>query len=209
MKLVFDFGGVLFNWRPPELLRRELPHRATDAASAAYWVKAIFEGYGGDWAEFDRGTLAVPELVRRIAQRTGLEAHEVQAVVDGVPHELQPIPEMVALLEQLREAGAPLYFLSNMPTPYARHLEARHELVGWFVDGVYSADVKLIKPEAAIFELTAQRIGVPPEQLLFFDDHLPNVRAARAAGWHAEQFTDAGNAALTLRRHGLLAATTS
>lgn len=204
MKLVFDFGGVLFDWRPPELMKRELPHRATDAASAAHWAEAVFQGYGGDWGEFDRGTVEVPALVRRIAQRTGLLEREVQAIVDGVPHELQPIAQTVALLERLRAGGTPLYFLSNMPAPYAEHLESEHDFIGWFIDGVFSARVQAVKPERAIFDLTAQRFGVPPAEMLFFDDLLPNVQAARAAGWQAEQFTDAAAAAATLRQRGLL-----
>ena len=28
MRIVWDFGGVLFQWRPPELIKRELPQRA-------------------------------------------------------------------------------------------------------------------------------------------------------------------------------------
>ena len=166
MKIVWDFGGVLFNWRPAELLKRELPQRATDDASAAHWVKQIFQGYGGDWGEFDRGTVAVPALVERIAGRTGLAVDEVQAVVDGVPFELQPIAESVALLGRLREAGRTQYYLSNMPAPYADHLEARHGFVGWFDRGVFSARVQAIKPEPRIFTLAAEHFGVPPEELL-------------------------------------------
>ena len=79
MKVVFDFGGVLFNWHPPSLLRRELPHRAADEASASHWVREFFQGYGGDWAEFDRGTVETPELVSRIARRTGLPGAELAA----------------------------------------------------------------------------------------------------------------------------------
>ncbi|MBC7941388.1 MAG: HAD family phosphatase, partial [Chitinophagaceae bacterium] len=56
-KIVFDFGGVLFHWKPSRLMQRELPRRATDEASGARWAEAVFRGYGGDWGEFDRGTL--------------------------------------------------------------------------------------------------------------------------------------------------------
>ncbi len=204
MKVVWDFGGVLFHWRPRELLRRELPARATDEAEARHWVRQIFQEYGGDWADFDRGTVEVPELVDRIARRTGLAPHEVRAVVDGVPGELQPIAGSVALLARLRSTGRRQFFLSNMPAPYADHLEAAHDFVGWFDDGVFSARVQAIKPEPGIYALAAQRFGVPPAELLFFDDHAPNVAAARAAGWHAEPFTDADGAAAVLRAHGLL-----
>lgn len=204
MKVVWDFGGVLFQWRPPEMLKRELPHRATDDATAARWVAAIFQGYGGDWGDFDRGTVEVPALVDRIAARSGLAAHEVRRVVEGVPRELQPMPASLALIERLRAAGHRQFFLSNMPAPYADHLEREHGFVRSFEDGVFSARVQAVKPEPAIFELAARRFGLPPAELLFFDDHLPNVHAAREAGWHAEHFTGAGAAEAALRRHGLL-----
>ena len=201
MKIVWDFGCVLFTWRPPELVKRELPHRA---AEAERWVREIFQGYEGDWAEFDRGTLEVPALVQRIVARTGLAPAEVQAVVDGVPRELQPIAESVALLRTLRDAGHAQVFLSNMPAPYADHLEAEHDFLRWFDDGLFSARVQAIKPEPGIFALAAERFGVPPAELLFFDDVRANVLAARAAGWQAELFTDAATAANDLRARGLL-----
>jgi HAD superfamily hydrolase (TIGR01509 family) len=204
MRLVWDFGGVLFNWNPSDLVRRELPQRAGSEAEAAHWVDAIFQNYGGDWGEFDRGALSVPALVQRISARTGLSPLEVQAVVDGVPGELQPKPDSVALLRRLRDAGHAQLFLSNMPAPYADQLEAEHDFVGWFTDGVFSARVNAIKPEREIFQIAAARFGLPPAELLFFDDHPPNVEAARAAGWQAEVFTTAAVAAGQLRERGLM-----
>ncbi|CAD5374343.1 Haloacid dehalogenase [Rubrivivax sp. A210] len=204
MKIVFDFGGVLFNWQPSRLLRREIPEVAHDEASAALWVERFFQGYEGDWGEFDRGRLSIDELVPRIAARTGLGLHEVQRVVDGVPHELQPLADTVTLLRRLRDQGRELFFLSNMPEPFAAHLEREHDLVGWFGDGVFSARVGLVKPEAAIFELAARRFGAAPADLLFIDDHLPNVQAATACGWGAIQYTNAAAVATELSRRGLL-----
>ena len=199
MKIVFDFGGVLFQWQPQRLLRREIAHVAHDDASAAHWVQHIFQSYEGDWGDFDRGTVSVPDLVARIAARTGLTPHEVQRVVDGVPRELQPIADTVTLLRRLRDEGHALYFLSNMPAPYADHLEREHDFVGWFRDGVFSARVNLAKPDPAIFALAAQRFGAAPAELVFLDDHEPNVQAARAGGWHAIHFTGAADADAALR----------
>ena len=205
MNIVFDFGGVLFHWHPPRLLRRELPEFAHDETSAVHWAQQFFQGYGGDWAEFDRGCVAAPDLVTRIATRTGLSAHAVQRVVDGVPHELQPIAATVNLLRRLRDAGHALYFLSNMPEPYAQHLERAHDFVGWFRDGVFSARVQRVKPDPAIFELAAQRFATPPGQLLFIDDNLPNVHTAAACGWDAIHFSDAAQAEAELRARGVAA----
>lgn len=204
MKVVFDFGGVLFNWQPSRLLRREIPQVAQDEASAALWVERFFQGYQGDWGEFDRGSLAVAELVPRIAARTGLGLHEVQRVVDGVPRELQPLADTVTLLRRLRDQRRELFFLSNMPEPFAAHLEREHDFIGWFGDGVFSARVGLVKPEAAIFELAARRFGAAPAELVFIDDHLPNVQAAIACGWGAIHYTNTATVETELRRRGLL-----
>lgn len=202
LHVVFDFAGVLFRWQPWCLVRRELPHRAGDEISARRLADAIFQGYGGDWADFDRGTLSVPDLVRRIAVRTTLDEDEVLAVVDAVPAELQPVPETVALLRRLHGAGRRLFYLSNMPEPYARHLESTHDFLGCFEAGVISARVGWIKPEAPIFELATARFGEVPASLLFLDDVAANVQAARAAGWQALQFVDAEACESLMRERG-------
>lgn len=200
--LVFDFAGVVFSWQPLALLQRVLPQHASDEARARHWVGQIFQDYGGDWAEFDRGTVSPGDLVQRIARRTGLAEAEAWAVVQAVPLDFQPIAGTIALLQRLRRPGRPLFFLSNMPAPYADHLDQHHPVGDWFDDGVYSGRVQRIKPEPAMFELAARRFGVAPADLVFFDDVPGNVAAAQAAGWSAFVFTDAAQAERDLRQAG-------
>jgi putative hydrolase of the HAD superfamily len=201
--VVFDFAGVVFGWQPLALLQRLLPQQAVDAASARHWAAQIFQGYAGDWADFDRGTVQPHALVARIARRTGLAPAAVRAVVDAVPLDFQPLPETLALIGQLQAAGHRLFFLSNMPAPYADHLDRQHGAVlRCFADGIYSCRVQCIKPERAIFDLAAQRFGRAPGELLFFDDVAANVAAAQAAGWQACHFTGAASAAQALASAG-------
>ena len=205
-KIVFDLGGVIFDWQPTRLLQRALPQLAIDEASAAHWAGQVFQDFGGDWAEFDRGSLSVAQVVQRIAQRTGLAPRDVQSVVDGVPAELQARPASIDLLRRLRRAGHELHYLSNMPAPFADLLEARNDFFAWFKSGVFSGRVQHIKPEPAIFDLAAQRFGAAPQALLFIDDHAPNVQAAQALGWQAFVFSSAAQAEAELRERGCLAA---
>jgi putative hydrolase of the HAD superfamily len=202
MKLVFDFGGVLFDWRPTQLLKTVLPARAVDDASALHWVEQVFQGYGGDWGAFDRGELNRDEVAARIVERTGLAHEEMRTIVEAIPGLLKPIEPTVALLDRLRASGLPLYFLSNMPAPYAEHLEREHDFVGWFEGGVFSSRERLAKPDPAIFALAADRFGAAPDELVFFDDHPPNIAAAREAGWTALHFVDAERAERDLRALG-------
>lgn len=191
---VFDFGRVVFRWRPEVLVSTVLPHRATDAEATRHWVEQIFQAYGGDWGDFDRGVVEPPELARRIAARTGLAEAEAAAIIEAAPRELVPLPDTEAWLRRLHAQGRPLHFLSNMPEPFAAHFERTHELMSLFESGVFSARVRLLKPEPEIYAHAAQVFGRAPADLLFLDDHLPNIVAAREAGWAAVHFVDAAQA---------------
>jgi putative hydrolase of the HAD superfamily len=202
-RIVFDFGGVLFNWRPLELVQRHFPQHAHDVASARATVAAVFQGFGGDWAQFDRGVLEADELVQRIAARSGLPLIQVRALVDAVPASLTPKQDTVELLERLHAAGATLHFLSNMPGLYAEHLDRTHpELMARFQSGVYSSHVRSIKPEEAMFRLASERFGVPGERLLLLDDIAVNVKTALSLGWKALLFSDAAACETALRVNG-------
>ena len=204
MNLVFDFGGVLLRWTPHLFLQRVLPHRAPDEVAAHRLSEDFFQGFSGDWAEFDRGTVEPDDLAQRIARRTGLDVSQAQAVIAAVPDELQPLPDSVDLLHRLRAEGHRLFFLSNMPAPYADHLEATHDFLGLFDAGVFSSRVGLIKPELAIFRCAEQKFGLPGQALWFIDDVAHNVDAARAAGWKATHFHSAVQLVSELTMHGLL-----
>jgi putative hydrolase of the HAD superfamily len=91
-----------------------------------------------------------------------------------------------------------------MPEPYARHLEERHSFLSLFRAGVFSARVRLVKPERDIFDHAAQVFGAPPASLLFLDDVAENVAGAQAAGWQALHFVDATQCRAELAARGLL-----
>jgi putative hydrolase of the HAD superfamily len=84
----------------------------------------------------------------------------------------------------LRGRGLKAGILSNSG-PGAREAERHWGFEEITDDIVYSHEVGLAKPDPAIYQLTASRLGVAPEEVVFLDDVPANVEAARAAGWHA------------------------
>lgn len=192
MKIVFDFGGVLFRWHPPSFLARVWPHRVPDVEAGAEVAKQFFQHYGGDWGAFDQGLIDADTVVDRIASRTGWPREDVRGVVEAVPDELQVLPDTVALIEELKRAGHRLYFLSNMPEPYADHLERSHPLHEWFDGGVFSGRVKRSKPSVEAFQCAAQQFGAQPHELVLLDDLPANIAAARSQGWQGIEFSTAG-----------------
>jgi len=225
MNVVFDFGAVLFTWRPVDLMLECFPGRAPTRAAAGHLAHEVFAH--ADWQAFDRGTVTMPEVVAQVAQRVGLDAGVLGALVESIGERLTPMPESLALLERLlalrgrgalsgeasgNAAGAApdapgsplrLYYLSNMPAPYARTLERLHPFLKEFDGGIFSADELLIKPEPAIYQLLQTRYALNPARTVFLDDLLPNIQAARQEGWHGIHFDNASQATEELQVLGL------
>jgi len=204
MKIVFDFGGVLFRWHPPSFLARVWPHRVADETVGAEVAKEFFQAYAGDWGAFDQGLADAATTADRIAARTGWSREDIVTVMDAVPQELQLIEGTAALIQELKEAGHTLYFLSNMPEPYADHLESQHPLHEWFVSGIFSGRVKQSKPHTPIFDMALAHFEAKPDEVLFLDDHPANIEAATALGWQALLYTTPEAAREELVRRGLL-----
>lgn len=202
MNVVFDFGAVLFTWRPVDLMAECFPARAATAAQAGHLAHEVF-GHA-DWQAFDAGTLPMNVVVARTAARLDLDAKVLGDLVGSIDGRLEPMAPSVALLEQLH--GLPdlnLYFLSNMPEPYARALEQSHAFLDRFTGGIFSGDVNLIKPDPAIYQLLQTRHALVPAQTVFIDDLLGNVQAARAQGWSGIHFESAEQVRTELRALGI------
>ena len=204
--LVFDIGGVVVHWQPLQLMQQVLPQQAHDESSARAVAAAVFQGLapGSDWAEFDRGHIGPAALAQRIAERTGYAVSSLLALIAAIPGHIQPMPTSVALLERVRAAGHRLTLLSNMPRPYADHLEATQPCFGWFEARVFSGRVGLMKPERAMFVHAQAALALDLDQALFIDDHPANIEAARSFGWQALRFESAAQCEAALRRNGWL-----
>ncbi len=202
--IVFDFGAVLFTWQPHMLVQSHFPVEADTPAAARQLAKDIF--HHDDWKAFDGGMLELPTVIERTARRLNLPHQTLQGLMSRIHEHLLPIPETVALLARLnerreRQGDVRLYFLSNMPRPYARALEQRHGFLKWFDGGVFSGDAQLIKPQPEIFQLLQTRYALDPTQTVFIDDLLANVQAARAHGWRGIHFESAAQLDAHLTTH--------
>lgn len=199
MNVVFDFGAVLFAWRPAELLAQYFPQLAATPQQAKQLAHAVFAHE--DWHNFDRGTMSMAAVVERTALRLDLAPDVLGDLVQRIGEHLRPMEDSVALLAQLHalrsqppgaaHADLKLYFLSNMPLPYARELEQKHVFMRWFDGGIFSGDVLHIKPEPVIYQLLQTRYALDPAKTLFIDDLQSNVDAACAQGWGGIHFVSA------------------
>ena len=150
MNWIFDFGAVVFEWRPVELVQTHFPRVARDEAGARALAEAIF-GHA-DWRAFDAGRCTADQVIESTVARLNLEREPFESLVTRLPDVLRPIAGTVQVLEQLRSArqdgiDLKLFFLSNMPAPVARELQRRHAFIQWFDGGIFSGDVMCAKPD--------------------------------------------------------------
>lgn len=80
--------------------------------------------------------------------------------------------------------------LSNSADGARREEQQRYDFAGLVDTLVYSHEVGVAKPDRAVYDITAARIGARPDEIVFLDDSPAAVEGARAAGWCAVDHTD-------------------
>ena len=82
----------------------------------------------------------------------------------------------------------------NLRGAYMRHSLGFETI---FDEQFYSFELGFAKPDAGYFQAIIERIDVPPNRVMFIDDHDGNVAGAREIGIHSELFPrDGGVVAL-------------
>ncbi len=183
--LLLDFGGVmtasLYDRMAEFSVAAGLPADAmrnalrTDEGSA---VLALAEA----------GLAPQRDLEVMLARQLGLPADGLIARLLA-PDAMPPRAETADLARRARAAGIPTGLLSNSLGAGGYDIYAGYDLTALFDVVVISHLVGLRKPEPAIFELAAEKLGLAPADCVFVDDTYGHVRAAREAGMAAVHFT--------------------
>jgi putative hydrolase of the HAD superfamily len=97
-------------------------------------------------------------------------------------------PEVVVLIQDLKDRGYIMALLSNMPLEIRDYFKREAAWLRVFDHTVFSCDLKLLKPDAAIYRYCLAQMGLEPEECLFIDDVPENIAAARSCGIAAIRF---------------------
>jgi len=109
----------------------------------------------------------------------------------------------ITALRDAHRRGAQLTLLSNAPSDLAAEIRGTAVLRGLFSLMVFSAELRLAKPDAEIFDTALALAEVAPEDTLFIDDRPENLRAAGVCGIGTHLFATAGDLRSTLDGIGL------
>lgn len=110
----------------------------------------------------------------------------------------------VDLLYALRDLNYPLFALTNFSADKFSDFRQKHEFMTLFQTIVVSGEEKIIKPDARIYQILLDRVGIAAEQILFIDDRRENLVTAQEIGLQTHLFTDADNLKSYLTDRGIL-----
>lgn len=190
--VLFDLGGVLL---PFDRERRiaALVERTGASAEAARAFMAL-----DLHRRLDLGEATDLDLAAEFAAFFGLrvgpqEAADLLCSVFEAPNH-----ELWALVARLRRRAVVGGFSDNPSLVVQVFPE------GAFLEPLFlSAEIGACKPSDAAFAAVEAALGLTAQQILFIDDTLANVEAARACGWDAIHFTANEHLMAELARRGL------
>jgi 2-haloacid dehalogenase len=198
--VIFDVGNVLYGWDPDAFLVRQI---ADDEAR----LKFIEDTNLWEWHEALDGGRPFDEAARELSEVYPAYADLISAwgrrFGETISGAIEPVH---AIVDELDSAGVPLFAITNFSADFwAPFVEQERAFFSRFRDIVVSGEVKLLKPDPAIYYLALDRFGLHPSQALFVDDRKINVDGAEAIGLRSHLFTDAEGLRERLVAAGLLA----
>lgn len=180
--VVWDIGRVLVEFDLARIYRDSIP----DADERARFVAEVVTE---DWhLQHDFGIPFAEMVAARTAefpQHAARIALYASHWLDSLPG---PVPGTHALIERLASRGVPQYAITNFGVEAWELFRPTFPILDHMRDVVISGVERLVKPDAAIFDLAVQRFGRMPETMLFIDDNAANIASAKALGWQVHHF---------------------
>jgi len=197
--IIFDFGNVIIEWDPRHVYRRYFPNDTE--GMERFLIEVDFMTWN---AQQDKGrsfTEGVADLSAKFPQYTELIQAYHEHWIDSIGTAYM---ETVEIMKELKQAGYPLYGLSNWSAETFSLVHKKYDFFSLLDDMVISGTVGYVKPEPEIYQIMLDKIGKPAQECLFIDDSLPNIKQAEKLGIIGIQFQSAEQLRSELRKYHLL-----
>jgi HAD superfamily hydrolase (TIGR01549 family) len=164
--IIFDCFGVLYQGSIAHLY--ELTPEAKRAELANISLSS------------DYGYISAEEYLQQVSELTGKPTVELIDIMQKDHVRNQAMIDYVGSFRGKYKVA----LLSNVGRGVIEQLFTADELEELFDVIVLSSEVGMVKPEAAIFELTANRLGLEPAECIMVDDLVANIDGAQSTGMH-------------------------
>ena len=177
--IIFDYGGVICTTRRSQQLANWINEKYGIAKE-----DVISQFDVGVWDDYNIGKSSAEECYQAF-QDLGvpLSTDELKKKFSGFGH---PDPRMKELVLNLKKQGYDLAMLSDSVPELTEVV--RENFPDTFRVEVFSEEVRMRKPNPAIYDLTLERIGNPAEKCLFIDDKEKNLVYPQEIGINVHLF---------------------
>jgi putative hydrolase of the HAD superfamily len=193
--IVFDADGVIV--RP----RTFFISRATELYGIP---KQEFMAFiHSEFKHCTTGELELLDVLPEYLTRWNVPVEPQTFVQQWVEHEHHIDTALLEQIQTFRANGIPCYLGTNQERNRANYMKLEmgftHSLDSVFA----SSDLGFRKPDIEFYKSLQDKIQVPASEILFWDDSLENVAAAREAGWNAEVFLNLLTFNQTMKKYGI------
>lgn len=192
--VIFDIGKVLvgYDWRATMMEMFNADKTFADKLFDTMFCHGV-------WDELDRGVWTKDQLLEGFIKTSPELEKEIRYFFDHAGVALHQYEFTKDWIRELKAKGLKLLFLSN----YSQHIIDQNpeclDFIPMLDGGIFSCDVKLIKPDKAIYEKIIKEYNLTPGEAVFLDDKLANVEAAISCGMKGIHVKNHEQAALELK----------
>ena len=175
--IIFDLGGVLIDWKPEYLFRKifetELEMRQ--------FLDTVCTG---EWNEEQDAGRTLKEGTELLVKQFPEHAESIRAYYGRWEEMLGgAIEGTVEIFKELKATGKyKIYALTNWSAETFPIAQQKYDFLNWFDGIVVSGTEKIRKPNPLFYQLLLERYHLQSDEVLFIDDNLRNVQAARKLG---------------------------
>ena len=182
--VIFDIGGVILHTRNYDR-RRAWEERL--GLSQGQLGQIVFGSEAA--ARAASGEVLEGEVWREVGRTLELRDDQLAGLQRDFWADEQLDLELAQFIQSLRPR-IKIAIITNAWSDARSIHNSRFQLNAWTDVAVYSAEVRLVKPDARIYQLALSQLGVRADECVFVDDVLVNVQAAQALSMKGVQYRD-------------------
>lgn len=133
----------------------------------------------------DLGLISDSEFWFKALMEVGVKAVTEDFEIESY---MQQIDGTLNIVNKLKQKGYQIAILSNDSKDMALSKRKKYNFDELFDDVIFSCELGIKKPDFEIYRIASNRLNTSPEQVVFIDDRLENIEAARKTGMYSILF---------------------
>ena len=184
MKFLFDLGGVFFDWNPRFFFKNIIE----DSNKLNFFLTKVCND---EWNIKQDAGRSVKEAEEDLIKK--YPNYSTYIKLYYLNHHkmiIKTFDSSIMALKELKKNKISCFALSNWSSETFVGMLEEFPFLDDFDDIIISGDVKLVKPDAKIYNLAIKKFSLIPENTVFIDDKIENIQAAEKLEFKTIHLTD-------------------